>query len=116
MLQKQERRKHVLTVNMFCDADYQRALQRAEYFETLGRSDVAVDFFKKNYNIALLYCENMQFLPYTDDTNQYINRYRLPLHLAFWTVYEYQTEYFDKIAITRLENVDVHHKPEKGGL
>ena len=108
-------REYVVNVD-FCDADYQRALQRAEYFETLGRSDIAVDFFKKKYNIALLYCENMQFLPYTDDTNQYINRYRLPLHLAFWTVYEYQTEYFDKIAITRLENVDVHHKPEKGGL
>lgn len=108
-------REYVVNVD-FCDADYQRALQRAEYFETLGRSDIAVDFFKKNYNIALLYCENMQFLPYTDDTNQYINRYRLPLHLAFWTVYKYQTEYFDKIAITRLENVDVHHKPEKGGL
>lgn len=100
------------TVNVdFCDADYARSLQRAEHFETLGRSTVGVDFFKKNYDIALLYCDNMQFLPYVDDTNQYINRYRLPLHLAYWTTYEYPTEYFDKVAITRLENVDTHHKP-----
>lgn len=40
-------REYVVNVD-FCDADYQRALQRAEYFETLGRSDIAVDFFKRN--------------------------------------------------------------------
>lgn len=103
-------REYVINVD-FCDADHERALQRAEFFETLGRSDTAVNYFKTNYNIALLYCDNMQFLPYTDDTKQYINRYRLPLHLAMWTEYSYQTEYFDKVSITRLENVDVHHKP-----
>lgn len=118
LLQKQERRKHVLTVNMSLTSIFVTPIinEHCSGLNILKRWGVLILrlTFSKEIQYSFIVLRKYAVLPYTDDTNQYINRYRLPLHLAFWTVYEYQTEYFDKIAITRLENVDVHHKPEKG--
>lgn len=77
----------------------------------MSRSAYAADFFHNNYDIGLLYAENMVYLPYVDDTNQFINRFQVKLHLSMWSTYSIEVEYFERASVTRLENVDVHHPP-----
>lgn len=103
-------REYVVTVD-FCDTDIDRSRSRAEGLETLSRSAYAADFFHNNYDIGLLYAENMVYLPYVDDTNQFINRFQVKLHLSMWSTYSIEVEYFERASVTRLENVDVHHPP-----
>lgn len=101
----------------FCSASETLARSRAEAVEVLSRSPVAVLFFDK-LNIGLLYADDIQALPYVDDSKQYIHRYRISIHLYALTIIETEQDYFDKAEIGKssgrqpyFENIDVEHPP-----
>ena len=98
------------TVNIdFCGDDQAKIQQRATNLAVLGRSFYSVDFFK-TFGIAFNYAEDVKYLPFVDETEQYVHRYRIVLHLTRW----------DSVTVTQetaihadvyVENVDAHHKP-----
>lgn len=96
----------------FVHQDEAVARQRAAVIETLGRSYVAVDFFKA-LNIGFNYADPVLYLPFTDTSDQYVERYRVTLHLTVWDGVSVEQQYADKVEIQRVENIDAHHKPQK---
>jgi hypothetical protein len=102
------------TVNVdFCHAEQSIAQGRASSIEIMGRSRYAVAFFA-GYGIALLFADDLQYLPFVGDGDQFVHRYRVPLELSRWEGYDLPQDYFDKAALPRIENVDVHHPPRGG--
>lgn len=105
----QSMREYSVDVDFF-DSDQQRAQQEAGTLETLGRSYASVEFFEK-FNLGFNYADDLRYLPYVDLTDQYIHRYRITLYLTYWETVSVAQEYADKVEITRVENIDAHHKP-----
>lgn len=98
------------TVNIdFCGNDQEVVEERAKNLAVLGRSYFSVDFFK-SYGITFNYAEEVKYLPFVDETEQYVHRYRIVLHLTRWdkVVVPQQTAI---VVEPRIENVDEHHKP-----
>ena len=87
------------TVNIdFCGDDQSSIEMRATNLAVLGRSYISVNFFK-TYGITFNYAEEVKYLPFVDETEQYVHRYRIVLHLSAIVVEPH------------IENVDVHHEP-----
>ena len=101
-------REYVVNID-FCGDDQETLEERATNLAVLGRSFFAVNFFK-TYKITFNYADEVQYLPYTDDTEQYVHRYRIALHLSRWDSVEVNTQTAIK-ANVYIENVDAHHKP-----
>lgn len=59
-----------------------RAQIRANNLNTLFRSSVAPDFFKR-YGISALYADDAQNTTLVSDSNQYLHRWTVSLHLCF---------------------------------
>lgn len=59
-----------------------RAQIRANNLNTLFRSSVAPDFFK-HYGISALYADDAQNTTLVSDSNQYLHRWTVSLHLCF---------------------------------
>lgn len=59
-----------------------RAQIRANNLNTLFRSSVAPDFFK-NYGISALYADDAQNTTLVSDSQQYLHRWTVNLHLCF---------------------------------
>lgn len=98
------------TVNIdFCGDDQERVENRARTLAILGRSFVSCNFFKP-YNITYNYAEEVKYLPFVDETEQYVHRYRIVLHLTRWDSVVINQETAIQ-ADVYLENVDAHHKP-----
>ena len=95
----------------FSHYDQEKVQERAGILEILGRSELSVEFFEK-HSVCFLYADDMQYLPYVDDANQFIHRYRVALHLSCWEGVKIKQDYFAKAGLSRLENVDIHHPPE----
>ena len=101
-------REYIVNID-FCGDDQEAVEKRAKNLAVLGRSFISCKFFKA-YDITYNYAENVQYLPFTDETQQYVHRYRIVLHLTRW----------DSVTISQetaihadvyIENVDAHHKP-----
>jgi len=103
-----ELREYVVNID-FCGDKQEVVEERATNLAVLGRSFLSVNFFK-TYNITFNYAEDAQYLPYVDETDQYVQRYRIVLHLTHWDNIEVKSESAIK-ADVYVENVDVHHKP-----
>lgn len=113
-------REYVVEID-FCSGDEAIARQRAEGIETLARSFIAVDFFKK-HGFGLLFADDIKPLPYVLDTDQFAYRYRVALHITGWISAAAAQDYFDKIEVGPnpvighkgfyFENVDVYHLPK----
>lgn len=98
------------TVNIdFCGVDEEALAERAKTLAVIGRSFVGCDFFTSR-GITLAYAEDVQYLPFVDEEQQYIHRYRIVLHLTRWdsVVLPQQTA---NVVSPQIENVDVHHTP-----
>ena len=98
------------TVNIdFCGDDQEKLAERATDIAILGRSFYGCNFFK-GYGVNLDYAEDVQYLPFVDEEQQYIHRYRIVLHLTRWdsVVLPQQTA---NVVSPHIENVDVHHIP-----
>ena len=98
------------TVNIdFCGDDQEKLSERATNIAVLGRSFYGCNFFK-SYGITLNYAEDVQYLPFVDEEQQYIHRYRIVLHLTRWDSVTLPQQTAIKVE-PHIENVDVHHTP-----
>lgn len=98
------------TINIdFCGDNQESLMQRAKNLAIIGRSNFGCDFFK-NYGITLNYAEDVQYLPFVDEEQQYIHRYRIILHLSRWDSVVLPQETANAVS-AYIENVDVHHEP-----
>lgn len=98
------------TVNIdFCGSNQEKLAKRATNIAIIGRSSFGCDFFKSR-GITLNYAEDVQYLPFVDEEQQYIHRYRIVIHLTRWDsiLIPQQTA---NVVSPNIENVDVHHKP-----
>lgn len=94
----------------FCSDDEAAAYQRAYSIETIMRSSVGVNFFKA-YEIAAQYADDIQELSALDESDQYVYRYAVTLHLGYWVTITAQSSWFDTVTLNRVEDVDAHHPP-----
>lgn len=101
-------REYIIDID-FCNIKQDIAQQQAATIEGLSRSYVAVDFFNK-YNIGFNYADDIEYLPYTDEQDQYLHRYRVSLHLTKWEEIAVNQDFANKVEL-RIENIDAHHKP-----
>lgn len=103
-------REYAVNVD-FAGLDQNAVLQMASTLENIGRSYIAVDFFA-DYGASFTYCDDLQYLPYVTQQDQYIHRYRLILHYTVWEEVTIAQQYADTVEINRVENIDADHKPE----
>lgn len=75
-----------------------RAQIRANNLNTLFRSSVAPDFFKR-YGISALYADDAQNTTLVSDSNQYLHRWTVNLHLCFKSSVVVSQPGFTKMAI-----------------
>ena len=101
-------REYTMNID-FCGDNQESLMQRAKNLAIIGRSNFGCDFFK-NYGIELNYAEDVQYLPFVDEEQQYIHRYRIVVHLSRWdsVILPQQTAI---VIEPHIENVDVHHTP-----
>ncbi len=101
-------REYTMNID-FCGDNQEVLLERAKKIAIVGHSYFGYNFFK-GYGIALNYAEDVQYLPFTDEEQQYIHRYRIVLHLTRWdsVILPQQTAI---VVEPNIENVDVHHTP-----
>lgn len=98
------------TINIdFCGSNQEQLAKRATNIAVLGRSFIGCNFFK-NYGITLNYAEDVQYLPFVDEEQQYIHRYRIVIHLTRWDSIKIPQQTANVVS-PNIENVDVHHKP-----
>jgi hypothetical protein len=83
--------------------------QRATRLACMARSAVGVVFFV-NRGLSVLYAEDVRDLSFVNEARQFVRRYSTALRLSFWTGVSMEMPYFDRASLSRLENVDVHHK------
>lgn len=95
----------------FCGLNQSDVQEMAGTLENITRSYISTDFFK-NYNISSTYADDIQYIPYVDEQEQYIHRYRLTLHYTKWETVTIAQQYADVVTISRIENIDTHHKGE----
>lgn len=93
----------------FCGNNEVIVAERARNLAIVGRSYIGCDFFK-SLNINLAYAEDVQYLPFVDEEQQYIHRYRIVLHLTRWDDVVLPQQSANAIS-AYIENVDVHHAP-----
>ena len=98
------------TVNIdFCGTDQESLAERATDIAVLGRSSYGCNFFE-SYGITLNYADDVQYLPFVDEEQQYIHRYRIVLHLSRWDSVKLPQQTANVVS-PHIENVDVHHTP-----
>ena len=99
----------------FCAED-DTARQRAFRLAVATRSSLAADFLNQ-YGFSPLYADDPRDLSFVGDANQFIRRWTVTMRLcgsggadsgggAGLTV---EASFFDRAAVSRIENVDVHH-------
>lgn len=102
---------HEYTVNIdFCSNNQETAKSHATKIAVLGRSFISCDYFKaQGFNFD--FADDMQYLPFTDENNQYVHRYRIVLHLTEWdnVTLTQQTAKEVKVDVV---NVDVAYPPQ----
>lgn len=93
----------------FC-SDNETARQRAAALETAMRDEFACDFFA-SYGINALYADDPRELSFVDGSEQFVKRYMITLHMSYWSELSASSDWFNQVQITRVEDVDAHHKP-----
>lgn len=101
-------REYIVNID-FCGDDREKLAKRATTLAIVGRSFVGCNFFNE-YGITLDYAEDVQYLPFVDEEQQYIHRYRIVLHLSRWDSVVIPQESANTLS-AYIENVDVHHQP-----
>ena len=85
------------------------ALERAQTYETVARSDFGVQHFAA-FGIDCLYADDVQNLTAVMDSKQYVSRWTLVLHLGYWKRVKLAQDFFNT-AIVDVVNVDSKFKP-----
>ena len=100
------------TINIdFCGDNRETLAKRAKNLAILGRSYIGCNFFK-TYGITLTYADDVQYLPFSDEEQQYIHRYRIVIHLTRWDSVKVPQQTANVVS-PFIENVDVHHIPRE---
>ena len=99
--------EHTINID-FCGSNREKLEERATHLAILAHSFLGCDFFK-NHGVTLNFAEDVQYLPFTDEEQQYIHRYRIVIHLTSWDAVVLPQQTANVINPT-IENVDVHHK------
>lgn len=99
------------TINVdFCSIYQEVAQRRAIVLEVISNGNIAVDFFKQ-YGLSYNYAEDVQYIPFISEQDQYVHRYRINLHLTKWDKVTIPQQYAERVELSRIENIDAHHKP-----
>jgi hypothetical protein len=97
----------------FCAED-DTARQRAECLAVAARSSLGVDFLSQ-YGFSPLYADDPRDISFVGDARQFVRRWMVTLHLCRVGAggLAVEVSWFDRAAVSRLENVDIHH-PGRG--
>lgn len=98
-----------ITVQVDFCSETDIARQRAQRIAVVTRSSIGPMFFNQR-GMSALYADDARDISYVGSENQFIRRYMVALHLSVNDGLIVDYDYFDQVAITRLENVDVHHR------
>ncbi|MDL2315511.1 hypothetical protein LJC59_00310 [Desulfovibrio sp. OttesenSCG-928-A18] len=92
----------------FC-AENDSARQRARRLAIITRSSIGAQFFNE-CGMSSLYADDARDISFTGDARQFVRRWTTTLHLTLDQGISANFEAFDKALISRLEDVDAHHK------
>ena len=88
----------------------EKARQRAMTVANIGRSSMGPRFFRR-YGCSLLYAGDPRDMAFVGDANQYVQRWMVELRVTMPEMTTVDLPGFDTVAISRVEDVDAHHKP-----
>lgn len=100
-------REYTVSID-FCSAAHETARVQAAALENIGRCYIGTEFFAE-YGVNLNYTDDLQYLPFTDETDQYVERYRVTLHITVWENTTVAQEYAEEVK-AGVYNVDVRYK------
>lgn len=99
--------EHLVQVDFYSQGDF--AQQRAITIANVGMR-VGPQFFNQ-YGCSLLYMNDPRDMTIISESNQYVSRWILELRATIPIYTLVDLPGFDSAVISRIENVDVHHKP-----
>ena len=91
----------------FCGAS-ESSRARAQRALLAACSEIGVAFFN-NHGFSPLYAEEIPAAGLTGENGRFVQRCRVILYFSSWSGIDLAYEYFDKVQLARLENIDVHH-------
>ena len=91
----------------FCGAS-EASRVRAQRAVLAACSEIGVAFFS-NQGFSPLYAEEMPASGLSDQNGSFVQRCRVILYFSRWSEIDLAYEYFDKVQLARLENIDVRH-------
>lgn len=97
-------------VDLYSETD--AAFHRASTLEVVSRSPAGVQFFR-NRGLSVLYADPVKNSTRLMDGGQYVPRWSVTVHLLCQVRVAASIQGFDVVNMSRLEDVDVHHKPQK---
>lgn len=109
---QQELREYVaVDVQIDCySANNFDAMDRAQTYETVTRSDVGVAFFKR-FDIDCQYSDSSRNISAVLDDDRYVSRWTLVIRLGYWKSVKVTQQFFNSVNIG-LKEADVHFKPK----
>ena len=108
ILSKSKLVEDLVHIDFHGDADI--AAQRAAALEIAARDALGVDFFKP-YGLSVLYADAIEDKSFFNAEKQFVRRLRLNIHLTRTVTLSARAQYFERVAMSRVENVDAHHPP-----
>lgn len=87
------------------------AMLRAQALETAARSTVGVQFFNDR-GISLLYADDPRDTTFVSDSDSYVRRSTLTIHLSMESQVRTSADYFYNLKLD-LKNVDVSYPPKE---
>jgi hypothetical protein len=101
-------------IDLYSDTDW--AFHRASALEVISRSPAGVQFFQErgrspSGSLSLLYADTPQDTTVVLDAEQFVSRWSITVHLSCCVRVAVALQGFDVVSMSRLENVDVHHRP-----
>lgn len=87
------------------------AMLRAQALDTVARSSVGVQFFKDR-GLSLLYADDPKDTTLVGDSDSYVKRSTLTLHLSMQSVVKATMGFFSAVNVD-LKNVDVSYPPKE---
>lgn len=93
----------------FC-AENDLARVCARRVASITRSSIGAQFFN-DWGISALYADDARDISFVGDAKQFVRRWTTTLHLALQDGIKVKFEAFDNANASRVEDVDVHHKP-----
>lgn len=95
-------------VDICSETDFAR--QRAQRLAIVTRSSIGVQFFN-DFEMSALYADDARDISFVGGEKQFVRRFMTTLHLSINEGVIVDFPYFDVVKMSRVEDVDAHHKP-----